>query len=180
MRIKEELKKEPKDTQLQKRLSSLTNGVVTIKVSGKTAVEVREKIFRYEDAINATRSAMKHGYVVGGGLSFINAYNPKDHKDIGNIARKFSQVITRQIAENCGKHPDSVIENTKGNIGYNALTNKFEDLVKVGVIDPYMVSKTSIENAVSIANTINSINYFIINDKREQSSDGNIKGDKGK
>ena len=159
--IKTELKKDPDNESLKQRVSSLTTGVVTVKIGGNTPVEVRERIFRYEDALNATRSAMRHGYLVGGGLSLLNAFNSKDYDtQTLPIAKKYCEAVIRQIADNCGKHQDTIIGNVKSNYGYNALTDKYEDLLKAGVIDPYQVIRLAIDNSISVANTLISTGYY--------------------
>lgn len=175
--IKEELEKSKDNPELKSRLASLTTGVVTIKVGGTTPIETRERIYRYEDAIHATRSAMKYGYLVGGGKSLLNAFDPNDcpNKDFLPLYKKFTEAIVRQIAINSGKSADDVLEkiraNKNPNYGYNALTDKYEDLLKAGVIDPFMVVKQAIENSVSVANTIVSIKYYMINDVEEDGED---------
>lgn len=174
--IKEESKKNPDDKVLKGRLSSLTNGVVTIKVGGNTRIEIREKIYRYEDAVNATRAAMRGGYLVGGGIGLLGAFNPKDYTtETIPIARKYCEAVVRQIAENCGKHPDTVLENIRTlKRGYNALTNKYEDLLKAGVIDPYLVIKLAIDNSVTVANIIISIKNYIINNLEDYDKEKDI------
>lgn len=168
--LREELKKDKRNTRIKERLSSLTTGVVTVHIGGSTIIEMTEKIYRYEDAVNATRVAMKNGYVVGGGISLLRAYNPSDYEgEMISIAKKFSEAITKQIAINCGKHDETVLENIKSNksstYGYNALTDTYGDLLKEGVIDPYIVLEMSINNAVSIANIITRINNYIVYDR---------------
>ena len=166
--LKDELSKDKESRTIKERLSSLTNGVVTVKVGGRTNIELREKIFRYEDAINATRSAKKYGYLVGGGIGLLNAYNEKDYDNLMRpVARKFTEAIIRQVATNCGKHEDTVLENIQKSkiksFGYNALTDKYEDLLFSGVVDAYMSTKMAIENSVSAVNTLISIKYYLIN-----------------
>lgn len=163
--LKDELGKDKENKSLKERLSSLTNGVVTIKVGGHIGLELREKMFRYEDAVNATRAAKKFGYLIGGGLSLHNAYNEKDYPKIASLAKKYTEAIVRQIARNCGKHEDTVLENIKrGGIGYNALTDKYENLLQAGVVDAYLVIKMAIENSISAVNSLISINYYLINE----------------
>jgi len=167
--LKEELTKDKDNHGLKQRLSSLTNGVVTVKVGGSTQIEVKEKIYRYEDAVNATRAAMKRGYVLGGGLSLLRAFKEQEYdNDMKIVAKKFCEAIARQVIENCGKHQDTVLENITSNkspnYGYNALTDSYGDLIKEGVIDPTLVLEMAIDNAVSIANIIVGINSYIIND----------------
>lgn len=167
--LKTELDKRKDDTELKGRLASLTTGVVTIRVGGHTPVETREKVYRYEDAVHATRSAMKHGYLVGGGMSLLNAFDPADcpNKDFLPLYRKYCETIIRRIAINAGKHDDTIVETCRTgdtNYGYNAREDRYEDLLKAGVVDPYMVVKLAIEGSVATANTIVSIEYYMVND----------------
>ena len=166
--LQDELDKSKDSQTLKERLSSLTNGIVTVKVGGATGLELRERIYRYEDAVNATRSAKKFGYLVGGGISLLNAFHEKDYNETQRpIAKKLTESIIRQVATNCGKHEDTVIENIrKGGkyFGYNAVTDNYEDLLKSGVIDAYMSTRMSIENSISAVNTLASIKYYLIND----------------
>lgn len=183
--LKEELDKNKEDKTLKERLSSLTNGVVTIRVGGSTGIEVRERLFRYEDAVNATRIAKKFGYLVGGGVSLLNAYNENDYTVmIRPIAKKFTEAIIRQIATNCGKHDDTVVENIRKvkskSFGYNALTDKYEDLLKAGVVDAYMSVKMAVENSVSATNTIVSIKYYLINDVKDKDNENKTSNEKSK
>lgn len=164
--IKEELLKDENDKKLKNRLASLTNGTVTIKVGGRTPIEVQERMFRYEDSVNAARAAMKDGYLVGGGLALLDSYDSKDHDVMNNVAYKVCSASVRQIAENCGKHIESVIEKcdaSKG-IGYNAKTDKFTNLLADGVIDPFRVTEMALDNATSITIHLLTSGYFIIND----------------
>lgn len=167
--IRKELKKDTKDKELRKRLARLTKGSVTVKVGGHTPIETQEKLFRYEDAVNATRSAIEHGYTVGGGLSLYACYNEKDHTTMRGVARKLCEASIRQIAINCGKHEQTVLDKTetKKYIGYNAKTDKFEDLLEAGVIDPYKVTEMAIDNSISIATHLLTSGYLIINDIEE-------------
>lgn len=166
--LKEELEKDKENKEIKSRLASLTSGVVTVYVGGNTNIEIREKVYRYEDAVNATRAAIRKGYSAGGGVSLLRAYSPDDYEgEMINVAKKFTQAVTRQIAQNCGKHDESVIEDIlskKGDYGYNAFTDSYGDLLKEGVIDPTLVLNLAIDNSVSVANTIVGINTYIIND----------------
>jgi len=149
--------------------------MVTVQVGGRTNIEVRERGFRYEDAVNATRQAMKHGYLVGGGIALRNAWKELEYKCDPSFYKLFTSVCeanVRQIAINCGKDPNGLIdsiesaqkENNK-NFGYNAVSNKIEDLIECGVIDPAKVTEKSLDNAISIANVIVSSRYLVINDR---------------
>ncbi|MEK0325143.1 MAG: TCP-1/cpn60 chaperonin family protein [Nitrosopumilus sp.] len=124
------LSDDPDNTELEERIASLTTGMVTIKVGGATPIEVNERIYRYEDAVHAARSANEHGYLVGGGLALLASYNPKDHEEeIAPMFKKFCQATVAQIAENCGEYSKEVLKNSIGDVGYNAVTGKYEDLV---------------------------------------------------
>lgn len=161
-------KNDPEYTRLQKRISSLTTGMVTVKVGGSTHLEVIEKIYRYEDAINAVRAAMKEGYLPGAGVAVYRAFKKlKVDHDYQRMFTAVSEVNIRQIAKNCGKNPDSIVEKyneSSGSFGYNAVTDKMEDMIKAGVIEPLLVTKQVISNAVSIANIIITSRYLIVND----------------
>lgn len=170
--IKDELEKDKNNKVLQRRLSSLTNGIVNVKVGGDTEIEVAEKIFRYEDAISATRVAMKEGFVVGGGVTYLRAFNETlTIPELVPLFRRYSETILRQLVVNCGREPNEIIKDVKsqkGNYGYNALTDKGEDLVKAGVIEPLKVVTEAVANSFSIANIIISTNYYIINERECQ------------
>jgi len=169
--LKEALAKEEKKLErenYERRIACLTNGITTIKVGGKTPVETREKIYRYEDAVNATRNAIKSGYVVGGGLTLWNVF--KDIEDKLNegqaviaMVKSFCLAPLKQIAENCNVHFPTLLSKVKGNVGYNAVSKKYEDLHKAGIIEPYLVLKHSIENSMSVAGVLLSANFMIMN-----------------
>lgn len=166
--IRSEIDRDKDDKPLKKRLASLTNGMVTIKVGAHTQIQLNEKIYRYEDAVNAVRAAMRDGYLVGGGNALYRAYNPSQHpSEFHSIYSKFCQGNIKQIAINCGKHPESIIEKVKGNVGYNAATDKIEDLLKAGVVDPLKVTENALNNAVSIVGEIISSEFIIVNEIEE-------------
>lgn len=184
--IKAELKKFGDDgneakSVLQKRLASLTNGIVTIRIGGRTPIEVKEKRYRYEDAINAGRAAVKDGFLVGGGVSILNAYM-EIHKrwdktpEVQKVFRSLAEASIRQIAENSGLDGNTVLMATligkrkNKNYGFNALTQEYGDLLKEGVIDPYTVTEMAIDNAVSIASQIVSSRYLIVNQKDDNTT----------
>lgn len=165
--VKDELAKDKENKDVERRLSSLTNGVVTVNVGGATPIEVQENIYRYEDSINAARAAMRDGYLVGGGLAIFNA--TRDEKE--SVFKRFGEESVRQIARNCGRYEDYIISNIGGNIGYNAKSDTFEDLLKAGVIDPYKVTENAIKNAVSVAIAILTSGFIIVNKKEDNDSD---------
>jgi len=148
---------------LQERLAKLAGGVAVIRVGGATEIEVKEKRDRVEDAMNATRAAVEEGIVPGGGTALLRASKvleglkpDNDDQRVGiEIIRKALQAPVRQIAENAGVEGSIVVgkllEKKDASYGYNAATDKFEDLVKSGVIDPVKVVRTALQDAASVA-----------------------------
>ena len=147
---------------LQERLAKLVGGVAVIKVGAATETEMKEKKARVEDAMHATRAAVEEGIVPGGGVALlrcgdaIEALKLEGDEKIGaNIVRRALEEPLRQIVGNAGEEGAIVVgrikESKEPNFGYNAQTNKFEDLVKAGVIDPTKVARTALQNAGSIA-----------------------------
>ncbi len=150
---------------LQERLAKLTGGVAVIKVGAATETEMKEKKDRIEDALNATRAAQEEGVVPGGGLALalagdafkILTDNKADEAGVAIVDGAILEPI-RQIAQNAGKDGSLVLftiieEHKKGNIniGYNAATDKFEDMLKAGIVDPTKVVRSALENASSAA-----------------------------
>ena len=153
---------------LQERLAKLVGGVAVIKVGAATETEMKEKKARVEDAMHATRAAVEEGIVPGGGVALVRAakalekYNISEDgagdpdEQIGvNIVRRALEEPLRQIVQNAGKEGAVVVERIRTekneNVGFNAQTETFEDLVKAGVIDPAKVTRTALQNAASIA-----------------------------
>ena len=157
---------------LQERLAKLVGGVAVIRVGAATETELNEKKARVEDAMHATRAAVEEGIVPGGGVVFIRAAKVLDKfklfddnedepagdpdEQIGvNIVKRALEEPLRQIVSNAGKEGAVIVEKVRleknPNIGYNALTEKFEDLVAAGVIDPAKVTRCALQNAASIA-----------------------------
>lgn len=143
---------------LIKRVSKLSNGVSVIYVGGHTEVELKEKKDRIEDAVLATKAALAEGIVPGGGYTYLKATkaikkskNPDINKGKELVKKALEAPIT-QILLNAGLDPEPIINKVKlYNKGYNALTNKYEDLLKTGVIDPAKVTRTALQNAASVA-----------------------------
>ena len=167
-------KQDPEYIALEKRISSLTTGMVTIKVGGATPLEIIEKGHRYEDAINSSRCALREGYLPGAGVAIFNAfYNIKKNisPDYVRMFNKVAEANIRQIATNCGEIPDMIIgtflQSENDNWGYNAVTGKFEDVIKAGIIEPFIVVKQVITNAISIANVILTSKFLIVPDVEE-------------
>jgi len=157
---------------LQERLAKLVGGVAVIRVGAATETELNEKKARVEDAMHATRAAVEEGIVPGGGVVYIRAAKVldkfklfEDNEDepagdadeqIGvNIVKRALEEPLRQIVSNAGKEGAVIVEKVRAeknpNIGYNAVTEKFEDLVAAGVIDPAKVTRCALQNAASIA-----------------------------
>lgn len=149
---------------MQERLAKLVGGVAVIKVGGATEVEVREKKFRIEDALSATRAAVEEGVVPGGGVAFIRAQSAidalieslsGDEKTGAVLVQRALEAPLRQIVENAGQEPSVVVENvraaTPDTVGYNAATDEMGDMFDLGIIDPVKVSRVALESATSIA-----------------------------
>lgn len=147
---------------LQERVAKLAGGVCVIKVGAHTEVELKEKKHRLEDAISATRAAVEEGIVVGGGAALVHAASALDNdlgfegdKAVGvRLVRKACDEPLRWIAENAGHEGYVVVAKVrtmKPNEGFNAYSEVYEDLVKVGVIDPVKVTRSALANAASIA-----------------------------
>jgi chaperonin GroEL len=153
---------------LQERLAKLVGGVAIIKVGAATEMEMKEKKARVEDAMNATRAAVEEGIVPGGGVAYVRAARSlekfKIYKDdegdpdeqIGvNIVKRALEEPLRLIVQNAGKEGSIIVARVRAekseNIGFNALTEEFEDLVAAGIIDPTKVTRTALQNASSIA-----------------------------
>ncbi len=147
---------------LQERLAKLAGGVAIIKVGAATETEMKEKKARVEDALHATRAAVEEGIVPGGGVALLRAavalvgHKLDGDEQIGlNIVRRACEEPLRQIVLNSGVEGAIVVEKVKSNenssFGYNALTDKYEDLIAAGVVDPTKVTRTALQNAASIA-----------------------------
>jgi chaperonin GroEL len=151
---------------LQERLAKLSGGVAVIKVGGSSEVEVKERKDRVDDALHATRAAVEEGIVPGGGTALLYASRALDNFKGANedqtrgidIVRKSLQAPLRQIAENAG-HDGAVvagklIDGNNQNFGFNAQSEKYEDLVQSGVIDPTKVVRSALQDAASVAGLI--------------------------
>jgi len=147
---------------LQERLAKIVGGVAVINVGAATETEMKEKKARVEDALNATRAAVEEGIVPGGGVVLARSgaaaakVKPADDDELAgiNIIIRAVEEPLRQIAANAGLEGSIVVEKIKegkGGMGYNAATDTYEDLIKVGVIDPKKVTRTALQNAASVA-----------------------------
>ncbi len=149
---------------LQERLAKLSGGVAVIKVGAATETEMKEKKHRVEDAVLATKAAAEEGIVPGGGVALLRAQRAlanvmvNGEEKIGvEIVRRALEEPLRQIAINAGKDGAVVAEEVKkqnGNLGYNALEDRYEDLVVAGIIDPTKVTRSALQNAASIASML--------------------------
>jgi len=155
---------------LNERLAKLAGGVAIIRVGAATEVELKEKKHRVEDALSATRAAVEEGIVPGGGVALINALPALDdvvvpEGDIRtglNILRQALLAPMRKISSNAGQNGDVIIQNVAReqekmgdkNIGYNVMTDQYENMIKAGITDPAKVTRGALENAASIASMI--------------------------
>ena len=147
---------------LQERLGKLSGGVAVLRVGGSSEVEVKEKKDRIDDALNATRAAVKEGVVAGGGVALLYATKvldkltpANDDQKAGiNIIRKAIQAPIRQIAENAGVDGAIIVgkllESSDTNYGYNAQTGEYTDMIKAGIVDPTKVVRTALQDAASV------------------------------
>jgi chaperonin GroEL len=146
---------------LQERLAKLVGGVAVINVGAATETEMKEKKARVEDALHATRAAVEEGIVAGGGVAYIRAASCLDTLKLEHdqqagvdIIRKALPEPARQIAINAGQDGGVIVDKIrsgKGNFGYNAATEEFEDLMKAGILDPTKVTRVALHNAASVA-----------------------------
>src|SRR5690554_5456693 len=163
---------------LQERLAKLAGGVAVIKVGAATEVEMKEKKDRVDDAMHATRAAVEEGIVAGGGVALIRAasaidalkFDNDDQKTGASIIRRAIEEPLRQIVTNAGLEGSVVVNKVKegkDGFGYNAKTDKYEDLIKAGVIDPAKVTKAALGNAAAIASMLLTTDCVIV-EKKEQ------------
>ncbi|WP_157150813.1 chaperonin GroEL [Brachyspira sp. SAP_772] len=150
---------------LQERLAKLSGGVAVINIGAATEVEMKEKKARVEDALSATRAAVEEGVIPGGGITYLHAQskldaikleNPDEQVGVNIVKRAIEEPI-RMIATNAGLDGSVVAieaKKQKGNMGFNALTNEWVDMLKAGIIDPAKVSRSALQNAASIASQV--------------------------
>jgi chaperonin GroEL len=149
---------------LQERLAKMVGGVALIKVGAATETELKDKKARVEDAMHATKAAVEEGIVPGGGVALLRCQKALDKLNIDSdmqigvqIIRRALEEPIRQIATNAGYEGSIVVEKVremKQDMGFNALTEKYEDLVKSGIVDPTKVVRTALQNASSIASLL--------------------------
>jgi len=182
---------------LQERLAKLVGGVAIIRVGAATETELKEKKARVEDAMHATRAAVEEGIVPGGGVVLIRAAKALDKfqpfkkdepagdqdEQIGvNIVKRALEEPMRQIVANAGKEGAVIVERVRSeknpNIGYNVVTEKFEDLIAAGVIDPAKVTRSALQNAASIAGLMLTTEA-LISEFQENNKPGEVSGGTG-
>jgi chaperonin GroEL len=165
---------------LQERLAKLAGGVAVIKVGAATETELKEKKHRVEDALSATRAALEEGIVPGGGVAFLHAQSPVaglvesledgDERTGARIIHRALEEPIRQIATNAGADGSIVVDKVRtegGNVGFNALSSQYEDLVSAGVTDPTMVSRSALQNAASIGSLIVTTDVIVAEPEEE-------------
>ena len=146
---------------LQERLAKMSGGVAVIEVGAATEVELKDKKYRLEDALNATRAAVEEGIVAGGGTTLIDILPALDEFDEDgdvqtgiNLVKRAIEAPLRQIAENAGLEGSVIVAKVKASedgVGFNALKEEYVDMVKAGIVDPAKVTRTALQNAASIA-----------------------------
>jgi chaperonin GroEL len=170
---------------LQERLAKLSGGVAIINIGAATETEMKEKKARVEDALHATRAAVQEGIVPGGGVAFIRAVKALDSVVVDNedqkigidIVRRAIEEPLRHIVSNAGLEASVVVNEVQkgtGAYGYNAYSDKYEDLIEAGVIDPVKVTRTALENAASIAGLILTTECLVANVKPKNDMNANM------
>jgi chaperonin GroEL len=180
--IKAQIEKTTSDydrEKLQERLAKLSGGVAVLKIGAATEVEMKEKKARVEDALHATRAAVEEGIVPGGGVAYLRASSKlddlkltiEDQKSGVDIIRRALEEPIRLIVENAGWEGSVVVNKVregKGDFGFNAATEKYENLVQSGVIDPTKVARTALENASSVASLLLTTEATIVEKPKEE------------
>ena len=146
---------------LQERLAKLAGGVAVVRVGAATETELKERKYRIEDALNATRAAVEEGFVAGGGTALINVIKDvaalKESGDVQtgiNIVKRALEEPVRQIAENAGLEGSVIVEKMKEQkpgVGFNAATDEWVDMIKAGIVDPTKVTRSALQNAASVS-----------------------------
>ncbi len=168
---------------LQERLAKLVGGVAVIKVGAATETAMKEKKARVEDAMHATKAAVEEGVVAGGGVAYLRASKALDSLELEgdqaigvNIVRRALEEPTRQIAANAGWEGSVVVEKLKNvdkdTYGFNAQTEKFEDLMESGIIDPAKVCRIAIQNAASVASLLLTTEALVSELPEEEEKEG--------
>ncbi|MCD4736905.1 MAG: chaperonin GroEL, partial [Bacteroidales bacterium] len=164
---------------LQERLAKLAGGVAVIYVGAASEIEMKERKFRFDDALNATRAAIEEGIIPGGGVAYLRAIETLDAVKVDNddeetgvaIIKRALEEPMRQIAENAGLEGSVVVQKVKegkGDFGYNARIDEYEKLMKAGVIDPTKVARVALENAASIAGMMLTTECVVVENKDDK------------
>jgi len=176
---------------LQERLAKLIGGVAVIKVGAATETEMKEKKARVEDAMHATKAAVEEGIVPGGGVAFLRAIESveKVNKELTGDEKIGARIVvraleepTRQIVANAGAEGSVVINELKtrgGNFGYNANSEKIEDMIKAGIIDPTKVAKNALQNAASVAGLMLTTEAMVSEIKEKEKAPAGMPGGGG-
>jgi chaperonin GroEL len=165
---------------LQERLAKLSGGVAVLKIGASTEIEMKEKKARVEDALHATRAAVEEGIVAGGGVAFVRAISKLEKLEGENldqttgikIISKALEEPLRQIVNNAGLEGSVVLQKVKegkDDFGFNAFSEKYENLMKAGVIDPTKVSRTALENASSVSALLITTEAVVFEKKEKES-----------
>ena len=174
---------------LQERLAKLSGGVAVIKVGAATETEMKEKKLRIEDALNATKAAVEEGIVPGGGTILVQIakaiedFKLEGEEGLGvDIVKKALYAPMRQIALNAGLDAGVVIEKVKSSeegIGFDAAKEEYVDMVKAGIIDPTKVTRSAIQNAISVSSVLLTTEVAVANEKEESPIGGGMPGGMG-
>jgi chaperonin GroEL len=182
--IKAQIEKTTSDydkEKLQERLAKLSGGVAVLKIGASTEVEMKEKKARVEDALHATRAAVEEGIVAGGGVALVRAISVLEKLEGENldqttgirIVQKALEEPLRQIVNNAGLEGSVVLQKVKegkDDFGFNAATEKYENLVKAGVIDPTKVTRTALENAASVSSLLLTTEAVVYEKKEKEAA----------
>ncbi len=166
---------------LQERLAKLAGGVAVIKVGAATEVEMKEKKARVEDALHATRAAVEEGIVAGGGVALVRAQQglgelsgDNADQDVGiTIARRAMEEPLRQIVDNAGDEPSVVLNKvieSEGNMGYDAAAGEYVDMVEAGILDPTKVTRSALQNAVSVAGLMITTEAMVADEPQDEAA----------
>ncbi len=165
---------------LQERLAKISGGVAVIKVGAASEVEAKEKKQRVEDAIHATRAAIEEGVVVGGGLALhnmrqslekVNLEDPDEQLGVEILKNVLSEPL-KQIAKNAGKDGAVIAANCHDNLGYNAKTDEYVDMLETGIIDPVKVTRLALVNAASVGTMLITTEAVVAEIPEEKSNQG--------
>lgn len=171
---------------LQERLAKLSGGVAVIKVGASTETELKEKKHRYEDALSATRAAVEEGIVAGGGVTLLQAASELKEENLTGdeltglrIVKRALEEPLRQIAKNAGLEGSVVVEKVrvaKAGFGLNAITGEIVDMVKAGIVDPAKVTRSTIQNAASIAGLVLTTETLVVDKPEPKKAAGGAPG----